>query len=66
MRACRPVNERRNELVLHTPIASISILKTGYRIDFSAAEQDPLMDTGIHQWRLVASDDYQALLAKTR
>jgi hypothetical protein len=66
MRACRPVNERRNELGLHTPIASISIMKTGYRIDFSAAEQDPLVDTGIDQWRLVVIDDYLSLLAKTR
>jgi hypothetical protein len=60
------VNERRNELGLHTPLASISIMKTGYRIDFSAAEQDPLVDTGIHQWRHVVIDDYLALLAKTR
>ena len=66
MRACRPVNEYRNELGLHTPLASISIIKTGYRIDSSAAEQDPLVDTGIYQWRLVASDDYPALLAKAR
>ena len=51
---------------MHTPLASISIIKTGYRIDSSAAEQDPLVDTGIYQWRLVASDDYPALLAKTR
>jgi hypothetical protein len=51
---------------MHTPLASISIMKTGYRIDFSAAEQDPLVDTGIHQWRLVVIDDYLALLAKTR
>jgi hypothetical protein len=60
------VDERRNELGLHTPLASISIMKTAYRIDFSAAEQDPLVDTGIHQWRLVVIDDYLALLAKTR
>ena len=66
MRACRPVNQRRNELGLQTPLAKISIMKAGYRIDFSAAEQDPLVDTGIHQWRLVVIDDYLALLAKTR